>query len=72
MQIEVFPEISMIGLTGLRYFSFMRRFLKLLRFGKQILKQKFSLKKLLKSSREMTKALFLPRYVEIVVNTHLF
>ena len=68
MQIEVFQETLMIGLTSLKCFLFMKSCLKFLNFGEQTLKQKFSLKKLPKSSREMTTTLFLLRYVEIGIN----
>ena len=52
----------------LRCFLFMRFFLKYLNFGEQIFRQKLSLKKLPKSSREMTTALFLLRCVETGVS----
>lgn len=68
MQIGVLLEILMIGLISLRCFPFMRFYLKYLNFGEQTLRRKFSLKKLPKSSREMTTALFLLRCVEIGIN----
>ena len=68
MQIGVLLEILMIDLTSLRCFLFMRFYLKYLNFGEQTLRRKFSLKKLPKSSREMTTALFLLRCVEIGIN----
>lgn len=58
----------MIGLTSLKCFLFMKSCLKFLNFGEQTLKRNFSLKKLPKSSREMTTALFLLRCVEIGIS----
>lgn len=68
MRIGVLPEILMIGLISLRCFPFMRFYLKYLNFGEQTLRRKFSLKKLPKSSRKMTTALFLLRCVEIGIS----
>lgn len=58
----------MTSLISLRCFLFMRFYHRYLNFGELILKQKYNLKKLPKSSKEMTTALFLLRCVEIGIS----
>ena len=58
----------MIGLISLKCFPFMRFFQRYLSYGVQTVRLKFSLKKLPKSSREMTTALFILRCVEIGIS----